>query len=264
VSDYVKRATAAGLSWPLPAELEDGALEARLFPTAAVAACPRPLPDLSAIHRELARKGVTLMLLWEEYKAVHPGGLQYSQFCERYRAYARTLDLPMRQGHRAGEQCFIDYAGQTVPVIDPATGEARDAQIFVAVLGASNYTYCEATWTQKLPDWVGAHVRAFDYFGAVPKLLVPDNLRSAVTRAHRYEPLVNETYAEMAAHYGCAILPARPDVPNGGSEQNRTAAVGGEVGFEAELAGEDGERGDGTQTEGPEPAAAACAPGERQ
>jgi transposase len=209
VAEYVKRAEAAGLSWPLPPQWDDCALEARLFPSAAVYVDPRPLPDYAAIHRELAHKGVTLMLLWEEHKSAHPTGLQYSQFCERYRTYARTLDLSMRQVHRAGEKCFIDYAGQTVPVIDPATGEARAAQIFVAVLGASNYTYCEATWTQQLPDWIGSHGRAFEYFQCVPELLIPDNLRSAVTRAHRYEPLVNETYAEMAAHYGTAILPAR-------------------------------------------------------
>ena len=209
VAEYVKRAEAAGLSWPLPPEWDDGALEARLFPSAAVYVDPRPLPDLPRLHRELTRKGVTLMLLWEEYKAVHPAGLQYSQFCEHYRAYARTLDLSMRQVHRAGEKCFIDYAGQTVPVIDRTTGEVRAAQIFVAVLGASNYTYCEATWTQQLPDWIGSHVHAFEYYQCVSELLIPDNLRSAVTRAHRYEPLCNETYAEMAAHYGTAILPAR-------------------------------------------------------
>jgi len=213
VAEYVKRATAAGLSWPLPAALEDGALEARLFPPAPVHVGPRPLPDLPTMHRELARKGVTLMLLWEEYKAVHPEGLQYSQFCEHYRGYARRLDLPMRQVHRAGEKCFVDYAGQTVPVIDRHTGEVHAAQIFVAVLGASNYTYCEATWTQGLPDWIGSHVRTFDDFQGVPELLIPDNLRSAVTRAHRYEPLVNETYAEMAAHYGISILPARSRRP---------------------------------------------------
>lgn len=209
VTEYMKRAEAAGLSWPLPEALDDAALEAQLFPPAPVVATPRPLPDYAAVHRELAHKGVTLTLLWEEYKAVHPAGLQYSAFCEHYRRYARTLDLSMRQVHRAGEKCFIDYAGQTVPVIDSATGEVRETQIFIAVLGASNYTYCEASLSQRLPDWIGAHVRALEYFQAVPELLVPDNLRSGVTRAHRYEPIVNETYAEMAAHYGTAILPAR-------------------------------------------------------
>jgi len=209
VAEYVKRASAAGLFWPLPAQLDDAALEARLYPITAAAVDPRPQPDFPTIHRELARKGVTLALLWEEYKTVHPEGLQYSWFCQRYRAYAQRLDLSMRQVHRAGEKCFVDYAGQTVPVIDRHTGEARPAQIFVAVLGASNYTYCEATWTQQSSDWIGSHVRMFEYFNAVPELLIPDNLRSAVTHAHRYEPLINETYQEMAAHYGTAILPAR-------------------------------------------------------
>ena len=209
VVEYVRRAQAAGLSWPLPGDLDDAALEARLFPPASVLLHPRPLPDLTAVHRELARKGVTLALLWEEYKSAHPEGLQYSQFCERYRAYARTLDVSMRQVHRAGEKCFIDYCGQTLPVIDRTKGSVCETQIFVAVLGASNYTYCEATWTQRLPDWIGAHVRAFEYFQCAPELLIPDNLKSGVHRAHRYEPLCNETYQEMAAHYGAAILPAR-------------------------------------------------------
>lgn len=209
VAEYVKRASAAGLSWPLPSGIDDAALEARLFPLPPAPAASRPLPDLAGIHRELAHKGVTLALLWEEYKSAHPEGLQYSQFCERYRGYARRLDLSMRQVHRAGEKCFIDYAGQTVPVVERQTGAVREAQIFIAVLGASNYTYCEATWTQTLPDWIGAHVRAFDDFGAVPELVIPDNLRSAVTRAHRYEPLINATYSECAAHYGTAIVPAR-------------------------------------------------------
>ena len=209
VAEYVKRANAAGLTWPLPAGVDDIALETLLFPLAPVTCDSRPLPDYAAIHRELARKGVTLMLLWEEYKERHPAGLQYSQFCEHYRRHAQRLDLSMRQVHRAGEKCFVDYAGQTIAVCDRTTGELREAQIFVAVLGASNYTYCEATWTQRLPDWVGSHVRALAYFKAAPELLVPDNLRSGVKHAHRYEPIVNETYMEMAAHYGSAILPAR-------------------------------------------------------
>ncbi len=213
VAEYAKRAHAAGLTWPLPATLDDAALETLLFPLAPVTCGSHPPPDYAVIHRELARKGVTLMLLWEEYKERHPEGYQYSQFCAHYRAYAQGLDLPMRQVHRAGEKCFVDYAGQTIAVCDRTTGELRPAQIFIAVLGASNYTYCEATWSQRLPDWVGSHVRALAYFKAVPQLLVPDNLRSGVSEAHRYEPIVNETYAEMAAHYGTAILPARPRRP---------------------------------------------------
>ena len=209
VAEYVCRAQAAGLSWPLPDDEDEAALEARLFPVGPVAPSSRPLPDWSVVHQELARKGVTLMLLWEEHKEAHPEGLQYSQFCKRYRAHARSLDLPMRQVHRAGEKCFVDYAGHTVPVIDRRTGEIRTAQIFVAVLGASNYTYCEATWTQGLSDWIASHVRMLEHFQSVPEILVPDNLRSGVTSSHRYEPLINATYADMAVHYGVAVLPAR-------------------------------------------------------
>jgi transposase len=210
VSEYLDRAERAGLGWPLPAELDDAQLEAKLFTRPAPPRLgERPLPDFAEVHRELKRKGVTLMLLWQEYKEQHPNGLQYSQFCERYRHFAGRLDLVMRQSHRAGEKLFVDYAGQTVEVVDRSTGEVCRAQIFVATLGASNYTYAEATWTQSLPDWIGSHVRALEYFGAVPALLVPDNLRSGVTRACRYEPEPNVTYAEMAHHYGTAILPAR-------------------------------------------------------
>ncbi len=210
---YAERASAAGLAWPLPASLDDAALERRLFPPAPRPGPSRPLPDYAEVHRELRRKGVTLMLLWEEHKALYPEGLQYSQYCARYRAWARRLKLSMRQVHRAGERCFVDYAGQTVPLADPRTGEVHAAQVFVAVLGASHYCYAEATMSQSLPDWIGSHVRAFDYFGSVPELLVPDNLRSGVTRAHRYEPLLNVTYQEMAAHYGVAILPTRVRKP---------------------------------------------------
>ncbi len=210
VGEYLRRAAAAGLGWPLPLTLDDAQLEALLFPAVPPAATdPRPLPDWSAVHRELKHKGVTLMLLWEEYKARDPEGLQYSQFCDRYRSWAGKLDLVMRQYHRAGEKLFVDYAGQTAPVIDRETGEVRQAQIFVATLGASNYTYAEATWTQGLADWCASHIRTFEYLGAVPALLVPDNLKSAVARPCWYEPQANATYEELATHYGTAILPAR-------------------------------------------------------
>jgi transposase len=210
VGEYLRRAEIAGLTWPLPAEIDDATLEARLFPGASpLPPQERPLPDFASVHRELRRKGVTLALLWQEYKATHAEGLQYSQFCEHYRRFVGRLDLVMRQHHRAGEKGFIDYAGQTVPVVDSSTGEVREAQVFVATLGASNYTYAEATWTQALPDWIASHIRAFEYFGAVPALLVPDNLKSAVARACRYEPEPNATYQELASHYGTAILPAR-------------------------------------------------------
>jgi transposase len=192
VAEYLRRVKAAGLSWPLPEDLDDEALESRLFATThQTPALTRPLPDWAMVHQELKRKGVTLTLLWQEYKAVTSDGLQYSSFCEAYRKWAKTLDLVMRQSHRAGETLFVDYAGQTVPVVDPQTGEVRDAAIFIAVLGASNYTFAEATWSQSLPDWIASHVRAFDALGGVPQVLVPDNLKAAVNRSHRYEPELN-------------------------------------------------------------------------
>lgn len=214
VAAYVKRAEAAGLSWPLSDELDDTELEGKLFPPAVTMPSEqRAVPDWSLVHRELKRKGVTLMLLWDEYKAANPEGFQYSWFCEHYRRWAGKLDVVMRQTHRAGEKLFVDYAGHTVPLIDRATGEVREAQIFVAVLGASNYSYAEATLTQGLPDWIGSHVRTFRYLGAVPEIVVPDNLKSGVHRAHRYESELNPTYAEMARHYGVAIIPTRSAKP---------------------------------------------------
>jgi len=212
--DYINRANRAGLGWPLPEELSDGDLEALLFPTAvAVSPCLRPPPDWPILHRELRRPGVTLSLLWEEYRAVHPMGFGYSRFCELYRAWKGKLAPTMRQNHVAGEKMFVDYAGATLEVIDPFTGEVQTAQIFVATLGASSLTYAEATWSQKLPDWIGSHTRAFSYFGGVPRQVVPDNLKAAVVKACLYDPEVNRTYAEMAAHYDTAIVPARPRKP---------------------------------------------------
>ncbi|MBU2826129.1 IS21 family transposase, partial [Acidithiobacillus ferrooxidans] len=161
------------------------------------------------------RKGMTLQLLWEEYVAAHDEQrvYQYSQFCTHYRAWKGRLKRSMRQNHLAGDKLFIDYAGPTVPVIDPGTGEIRPAQIFVAVLGASSYTYCEATWSQSLSDFLGSHVRALRYFGGVPVLLVPDNLKAAVTKASRYEPEINRSYQDLATHYGAVVLPTRPYKP---------------------------------------------------
>lgn len=214
VGEYERRFAAAGLAWPLPASLSDTELERRLFPPPpAVPADSRPLPDWAEVHQELRRPGVTLMLLWEEYRAAHPQGFAYSWFCEHYRAWAGKLDVVMRQTHRAGEKLFVDYAGQTVDVLDRASGQIHPAQVFVAVLGASNYTYAEATWTQTLRDWIGAHVRAFEFFGGVTEVVIPDNLKSGVARACRYEPDLNPTYAELASHYGTAIIPARARRP---------------------------------------------------
>jgi transposase len=214
VTQYVRRLKAAGLSWPLPENLDDAALEKRLFANAnPTPAANRPLPDWSWVHQELKRKGVTLTLLWQEYKGANPEGLQYSYFCEAYRKWASKLDLVMRQHHRAGETLFVDYAGQTVPVVDPQSGEVREAQVFIAVLGASNYTYAEATWSQSLPDWIASHVRTFETIGGVPRVLVPDNLKAAVNRSHRYEPELNRTYEALAQHYGVAVVPARAARP---------------------------------------------------
>jgi transposase len=209
--DCIWRARRAGLAWPLPAELTDKQLECRLYPPPTVAARDRrPQPGWAAVHCELRRPGVTLQLLWEEHRAAHPDGYGYSRYCELYRAFAARLSPTMRQSHVAGERLFVDYAGTTLSVIDPSTGEARTAQLFVAVLGASNYTYAEATWTQALSDWIGSHTRSFAFFGGAPAMVVSDNLRSGITKACFYEPTVNRTYAEMAAHYNTAVVPARP------------------------------------------------------
>jgi len=214
VRRYVVRAIEVGLGWPLPPDLDDRALEERLYGRAAPPPTDeRPVPDWGLVHRELRRKSVTLQLLWTEYRAGCPDGFGYTWFTERYRAYAGRLDLVLRHDHRAGEKAFVDFAGQTIPITDPATGEIWQAQLFVAVLGASNHTYAEALASQALPHWLGAHVRAFESWGGAPAILVPDNLRAGVTKAHRYEPILNPSYAELAAQYGCAIIPARPYKP---------------------------------------------------
>lgn len=214
VRRYRERAEAAGLAWPLPEGVTESALEAELFPSAPPAGShERAVPDWPSVHAELRRRGVTLQLLWLEYKRVHPDGYQYSRYCDLYRTWKARLDPVLRQEHRAGEKAFVDYAGQTVEVVDAETGEVREAQIFVGVLGASNFTYVEATWSQSLPDWIASHIRMFEYFAGVPELVVPDNLASGVATACRYEPDANPTYQELATHYGAAVLPARPRAP---------------------------------------------------
>jgi len=214
VSHYVCLAKAKGVGWPLPEGTDEVALEALLFPVK-----HRPVPrlvepDYFQMHQELKRKGVTLQLLWGEYVAVYEEkAYRYSQYCNRYRQWRAQQKRSMRQQHRAGEKAFIDYVGPTVPIVDCNTGECRSAQIFVGVLGASSYTYAEATYTQSVPDWIAAHQRMLRFFGGVPELLVPDNLKAAVTQACRYAPKINDSYAEMAAHYQTAVLPARPYKP---------------------------------------------------
>jgi transposase len=214
IADHLARAERAGLGWPLPEGMDDAELEGRLFARAeAPPSASRPLPDWATVHRELRRKGVTLQLLWMEYRERHPDGYGYTQFCRHYRTWQGHLDLVMRQEHRAGEKLFVDFAGLTLPIVDPETGEVWGAELFVAVLGASNYTYAEAFAGQALPYWIAGHVHAFAFLGGCPRIVVPDNLRSAVGRAHRYEPDLNPTYAELAAHYDCAVIPARPAKP---------------------------------------------------
>ena len=214
ISDYLKRAQRAGLAWPLPDGLDDAGLEALLFPPPPdVPTDQRPVPDWSAIHREMRRPNVTLALLWEEYRDETADGFGYSWFCDLYRAWVGRLKPTLRQVHTAGEKLFIDFAGHTMEVVDGATGEIQTAQIFVAVLGASSFIYAEATWSQALPDWIGAHVNALAAIGGVPRQIVSDNLKSGISKACFYEPTVNRTYAEMATHYGTAIVPARPYKP---------------------------------------------------
>jgi transposase len=209
VSEYVGRARRAGLSWPLPEELDDAALEAKLFPAPTGGDSPRPRPDVAWIHQELKRPGVTLQLLWLEYLGVHSNGYRYSQFCEHYRRFAKRLKPSMRQVHRAGEKAFVDFSGKKASIVDPKTGEVQEVELFVGVLGASSYIYVEALPSQHLPMWIAAHVRMLAAFGGCPAVLVPDNLKSGVTRPCRYEPGVNRTYDDLARHYGAVVIPAR-------------------------------------------------------
>ena len=214
VSAYLARATAAGVAWPLPADLDDAALEARLFPRPVdPARLDQALPEWPHLHQELKRPGVTLQLVWLEYRAVHPTGYAYSQFCARYRRWARTLKPSMRQVHRAGEKLFVDFSGKRPSVVDAATGAPVLVELFVGVLGASGLIYAEATRSQALPAWVDAHVRMVEYFGGSPAIWVPDNLKSGVTTAHYYEPEINRTYADLATHYGAVVVPARAAHP---------------------------------------------------
>ena len=214
VAKYLRLATDAGLGWPLPEDLDDAALEKRLYqqPSARISAFAEP--DYAQVHQELKRKGVTLTLLWEEYRhEVGDIAYQYTAFCTRYRAWVGKLKCSMRQTHRGGEKLFADYAGPSVPIIDAETGEIRPASIFVAVLGASSYTFACATPGQTQADWLTGLGRALIYIGGVTELIVPDNPRALVANANRYEPQLNRATAEFAAHYSTVILPARPRKP---------------------------------------------------
>jgi len=215
IQDNLKRAKNAGLTWPLPDDLTNDFLEQQLFARNGTKPGFRrlPEPDWALLAREMKRPGVNLSVLWEEYRQVHPEGYGYSRFCELYRDFEQRLSPVMRQDHVAGDKGFVDYSGKKVPIVDPKTGVIREAEIFVGVLGASSYTFAEATWSQQLSDWIGSHVRMFEFYQGVPRLLIPDNLKSGVNKASFYDPEINRSYGMMAAHYGVGILPARPRKP---------------------------------------------------
>ena len=210
VADYLRRAEEAGIGWPLPEGLDDAELERRLFRTVEASRDPRPEPDCAYLHRELRRKGVTLHLLWEEYRADHPDGYQYSRFCDLYRDFRKWLKPTMRQIHKAGEKVFVDFSGTRPKIVDPKTGEVQAVELFVGVLGASSLIYAEATPDQSLPSWIGAHVRMVESWGGCVEIFAPDNLKSGVQKPCRYEPGVNRTYEDFARHYGAAVIPTRP------------------------------------------------------
>jgi len=215
VGKYLDLAKQAGIIWPLPDDIDDSQLEHRLFKNVTRSPSDKPvMPSMQYLFEEMKRKHVTLQLLWYEYKQGSPDGYQYSYFCELYNQWRKGLDISLRQEHLAGEKLFIDYAGQTVPIINPDTGQIDlEAQIFISTMGASNYSYAEATASQTLPDWIKSHIRALEFFCGVPQILVPDNLKSGVTHPCRYEPYVNPTYLDLARHYGTTVIPARPGKP---------------------------------------------------
>src|SRR2546422_4744669 len=213
VHEYVSASQAAGVQWPLPEGWDDQQTEQALFPQRPAPAVWRkhPEPDWAKIHEELqTHKNLTLQLVWQEGGESNPDGYGYSRFCDLYRGWLKKLDLVLRQEHRAGEKMFVDYAGATIPIYDPQSGEIQPAAVFVAVLGASSYTFAEATPGQELRSWSGSHMRAFEFFGGKVEVVVPDNLKSAVTHPSYYEPDLNPTYRDLGEHYGVAIIPARP------------------------------------------------------
>ncbi|MBX9568967.1 MAG: IS21 family transposase [Candidatus Obscuribacterales bacterium] len=213
VDEYVRRACAAGLTWPLSADLDDAGLEALLFPPAAPSSIMRPEPDFVWMHEQLKQPGVNLSLLWHEYRERHPDGYQYSAFCGHYRTWLAQHTLSMRQVHRAGDKMFSDFAGTKIPVVDPTTGEVQYAHLFVTALGASGFGFGKAFWSEGTESWCAGHIDAFGYFEGAPQLIVPDNPKAAVIKASPYEPELNSSFQQMAAHYGCAVMPARVRKP---------------------------------------------------
>jgi len=233
VCEYLRRAAKAELSWPLPAEMDDAALEAKLFPPPAPSGVVRPLPDLAWIHQELRRTGVTLQLLWHEYVEVHPEGYRYTQFCERYRQWRGKLKPSMRQVHRAGEKVFVDYSGKRPHIVDRHSGEVVAVELFVGVLGASSYTYAEATLSQGLESWVGSHVRMLEYFEGSSEIWIPDNLKSGVTdalslRAHRQPDVRRDGRAlRCGGHPGADVSAQGQGQGRGGRAARTTVDPGG-------------------------------------
>lgn len=212
--DYLARARIAGISWPMCEEISDQDIEDLLFPSSSGSKIDhKPLPDWHLIECALKQKGVTLRLLWEEYRLIYSNGLGYSHFCKHYCDFKQTIDPRMRQSHKAGEKLFVDYSGVTLPLTNRTTGAISNVQVFVATMGASSYTYAEAILTQSIPDWISSHIRAFEFFGGVPQILVCDNLRSGVTHSCLYEPNIQRTYEELGRHYSIAIVPARVRKP---------------------------------------------------
>lgn len=213
-AECLLRARAAGIEWPVDPGLDDASLEAKLYPPARPKNHVRVPIDFKYTHRELRRKGVTLQLLWQEYKQAHPeNGYQYSQYCELYLRFRDKLDLPMRQTHRAGEKMFVDFSGDGIPITNPVTGEVKQAELFIAALGASNYTFAEACESQQLKCWIQVHIHAFEFFHGVARITIPDNTKTAVTNPCLYDPDLNPTYSRMADYYDTAVIPARKRKP---------------------------------------------------
>ena len=225
VSDYLTRAATARLNWPLPPELNDEDLERQLFPKSSTSS-RLVEPDWPNVHVQMKIKGATLAVLHQEFLESHPAGIGYSLFCERYKKWQASIKRYIRQNHTAGDRVFVDYAGKTMKIYQQGEQEPRHAQIFVGILGATNYTYAEAHWSQKLPDWISAHTRMFDFFGGAPRVVVCDNLKSAVTKASRSEPVINSAYQHLCEHYCMAVIPARPHEPKDkGSVENAVLIV---------------------------------------
>lgn len=213
VREILRTAELQGLTWPLPTNMDDATLMKTIYPSVSISSSRKPEPDYQYIHEELKRPHVNLRLLWTEFKAQQPDGLAYSQFCNRYRNWAMKTKAVMRLDHKPGYEMFVDWAGSKMEVIDSETGELLAAHLFVSTVGTSGYPYVEAFPSECLEYWITAHVNAFRYYGGVPYLLIPDNLKTGVKKASNYDPELNKTYLELSEHYGCAIVPTRSRKP---------------------------------------------------